>query len=265
MMQFLAPCKKVHGAERELVDELNTFGWHFHPAHAATLQGAQAMAQTHQQTVYVNAWDSDGSGGFDWYPDSVTADRAFEAEKRNCTTYAGHRWTAYRFDLEVPASLSADQITHHIAADLRHYCDTATRKHGVDRSALHYAVTFESVGFTAVNLDGQELGEEEARGYTDTALAEGSLPVGVFAVLRGHIAEDDAQPAGDRKVFVSITLEVAAATGSTATAFAPPVDLLTVLADRLGVDEHGQTVVHLEGNWQCVDVDTVDDTSPMHH
>ncbi|KVX33856.1 hypothetical protein WT31_09265 [Burkholderia territorii] len=255
----------MHGAEREFVDGLNAFGWHFHPAHVATLQGAQAMAQAHQQTVYVNAWDSDGSGGFDWYPDSVTADRAFEAEKLNCTTYAGHRWTAYRFDLEVPASLSADQITHHIDADLRHYCDTATRKHVVDRSARHYAVTFESAGFTAVDLDGQELGEDEARGYTDVALAEGSLPVGVFAVLHGHIAEDDGQHHGDRKVFVSITLEMAAAIGSTPMAFAPPVGLLTALADRLGVDENGDTAVHLEGNWQCVDVATVEDSSPTHH
>lgn len=229
------------------------------------------MTYPAQQTVYVNAWDSDSSGGFDWYPDEVAADRAFEAEKVNCAAHVSQRWAAYRFDIELPASLSADEVTRFIDADLRHHCDKAPRKHGFNRACAGEAattphtVTFECTGFSSVDVDGNEFSEEEARGYTDVALVERTFPPGVLAVVGGHIAEDDAQHGSDRRVFVNITLRMAAMINADTRDFVPPVDLLTALADRICADEDGNTTVHLEANWLCVDAVPDEETMAARH
>lgn len=76
--------------------------------------------------VFVVAWESEGSAGFDWYYTAEKADEAFEAEKHNADEFADERWTAYRFDYTASSDVP-DEITeelHDIYPDL---CDQATR------------------------------------------------------------------------------------------------------------------------------------------
>ena len=81
---------------------------------------------------HVVAWDSAGSGGFDWYESASEADAAFEREKAFCEENANEGWTAYRFDIDVPVALSNRQVTDYIDADLRYFCDHADRRYSVE-------------------------------------------------------------------------------------------------------------------------------------
>lgn len=83
-------------------------------------------------TVYVVAWRSDGSGGFDWYHDAAAADRAFDEEKKHADEFngTGENWTAYRIDVEVGASKPKD-ITNEIDAELDNLCENAKIKYPV--------------------------------------------------------------------------------------------------------------------------------------
>lgn len=76
--------------------------------------------------AHVVAWDSESSGGFDWFDDEGVANAAFEKEHDNAVNYADNGWKAYRFTVLVDASLPDSEITRMIDLDLRHYCDTAT-------------------------------------------------------------------------------------------------------------------------------------------
>ena len=92
------------------------------------------------KTVYVVAWEygeripgvpylSGGGGGFDWFFDADAADRAFEAEKKNCTdpALARDNWTAARYDVAVVADprLDPDAVTREIEAQDSELFDAA--------------------------------------------------------------------------------------------------------------------------------------------
>lgn len=81
------------------------------------------------KTVYVVAWDFEGGGGFDWYFNAADQAEAYTTEKYNCAQFADSGWTAYQFNVEVPAELSNDEITNFIDDDLLYLCDTATIKY----------------------------------------------------------------------------------------------------------------------------------------
>lgn len=117
-----------------------------------------------------------------------------------------------------------------------------------------FDVRFEAVGYTSVDLDGTEISEEEARGFTETATAERSLPNGVNAVVRANISEDDAQSPDDRKVFVCVTLRVMAQNETAAQNFTAPVDLLTRVADMMSTTDEGDPL-DLINSWEVADVE----------
>jgi len=53
---------------------------------------ALPMAASNELTVHVVAWQSNGSGGFDWYLDKDDADKAYITEKSNCKHFASESW-----------------------------------------------------------------------------------------------------------------------------------------------------------------------------
>jgi len=98
---------------------------------------------------------------------------------------------------------------------------------------MQYKVSFEATGFTNSQLAGKEFTEHEAKGFTETSLAEGTFPKNVLAVLGGHISEDDAQGKSDIHVFVCIDLLVEAESEGKADRMTPPEDLLTKISDLM--------------------------------
>lgn len=131
-------------------------------------------------------------------------------------------------------------------------------------SMQEYDVQFEDVGFTSVDLDGRELGEEEATAFTETAAKEGSLPEGVVAIVKGYITEDDAQDEDDRKVFANLTLRVRAMSDAAAESFNPPRALLARLADLMATDGDGEILMSLEGNWEVTSAELSDPPDHSH-
>lgn len=129
-----------------------------------------------------------------------------------------------------------------------------------DRAAAGtlFDIQFEATGYTAVDLNGRELSEAQAAGYTATARAEGSLPGHVMAVVRGQISEDDAQDPGDRKVFATVTLRVNVAPGEDVGAFAPPRVLLAYMTDLMAMDAAGEVPLTLTGGWQVSEIEPAD-------
>lgn len=116
-----------------------------------------------------------------------------------------------------------------------------------------FEVTFEDVGFTSLTLSGRELSESEAAAFTGTAVEENTLPDGVVAVVRGHIADDSEDEAGEKRVFVCVTLRVRAKDEGAAEEFAAPRALLATLADLMAMAVDGSNGLALEGNWEIAD------------
>lgn len=65
--------------------------------------------------VHVVGYDSNGSGGFDWYHKPEEADKAFNAEKANVKIFAKENYSAYRFDAIV-STLDESQSVKEIDA-----------------------------------------------------------------------------------------------------------------------------------------------------
>lgn len=80
--------------------------------------------------VYVVGYDSEGSGGFDWYTTSVSADQAFEAEKISADRHADEGYTAYRFDVLFHSVVGDDEVTDYIDSDLCAFFVTADKVYG---------------------------------------------------------------------------------------------------------------------------------------
>lgn len=83
----------------------------------------------HHTEVYVVAWDSEGSGGFDWYFRPDEADEAYEKEKENADKFKVNQWTAYRFNY-TPTATNRNEITEEIDSKLVELCDNASVKYG---------------------------------------------------------------------------------------------------------------------------------------
>ena len=132
--------------------------------------------------------------------------------------------------------------------------DVAARQDSAATGAL-FDIQFEATGYTPVDLDGREMSEAQAAGYTATALAEGSFPAHVVAVVRGQISEDDAQDPCDRKVFATVTLRVSVEPGADAGAFQPPRVLLAYLTDLMAMDAAGEVPLTLAGGWQMTEIE----------
>lgn len=113
-----------------------------------------------------------------------------------------------------------------------------------------FDVQFEDVGFTGSDLSDRELTESEAKGFTETAVEEKTLPEGVVAVVRGYITEDDNQTGDEKKVFSCVILRVRAEDEEAAEAFVPPKAFLAKLADMMATDTDGNLDLELEGNWE---------------
>jgi hypothetical protein len=119
---------------------------------------------------------------------------------------------------------------------------------------VSFDVTFEATGFTQADLRDREFTEEEARGFSEVAMAERQFPAGILSVVRGWISEDDAQKATDRKVFVCVTLRVYATSVVSASRTAAPAELLARIVDAMASTETGECLVSLEGNWAVTEV-----------
>lgn len=102
----------------------------------------------------------------------------------------------------------------------------------------------------------------EAQAFTETSLAEGTLPSGVIGVVEGCISEDDGQSGKDVCIFICVTLLHEAESLSAAENLSPPENLLTKIADMMGADINGQAGVELEPHsWEIVNVEQAQDES----
>ena len=79
-----------------------------------------------KKKVHVVAWHYSSGGGFNWYFDSQSADKAYEDEKSNTEKHADEDCTAFRFDTEVSSYESAND---EIDAELDELCTEATIKY----------------------------------------------------------------------------------------------------------------------------------------
>ena len=99
---------------------------------------------------------------------------------------------------------------------------------------MKFKVTYEASGFTnSKNLADQEFTEQEAKGFTEVSLSEGTFPKNVLAVLGGHISEDDAQGNADIHVFACVDLLIEAESQDEAEYMRPPAELLTKVSDLM--------------------------------
>lgn len=57
--------------------------------------------------VYVVAWESASSGGFDWYYNKKDMDKAYLEELKNCKNYKQYNWNAMKFKHQVGSLTSA--------------------------------------------------------------------------------------------------------------------------------------------------------------
>ena len=109
-------------------------GWFYTATAETTTDRIRAAFGAHgsRRTVYVVAWDSESSGGFDWYLDQVAATAAYEKEKTyvDSEPYKNEGWTAYHFGFITSATAGDEAITAEIDADLRYLCDEATQTYG---------------------------------------------------------------------------------------------------------------------------------------
>lgn len=121
---------------------------------------------------------------------------------------------------------------------------------------MQFKVSFEATGFTDDKaLVGQSFSEQEALGFTEVSLAQGTLPKGVAAVIGGYVTDDDEQGDSDIHVFVHIDLLVDADSEDQAERMAPPVDLLTKISDLMT----GEFSLDLESNsWEVTEVDRME-------
>lgn len=117
---------------------------------------------------------------------------------------------------------------------------------------MQFKLSFEAAGFTNDRaLLECEFSQNEAQGFTEASLAEGTFPAGVLAVIGGHITEDDGQGKSDIRVFVRIDLLVEASSEVDAKNMAPDEDLLTRIADLIAVDYDLDLDAH---EWAVTDV-----------
>lgn len=75
------------------------------------------------RTVHVVAWESEGTGGFNWYHEVAAANAAYEVEKLNADKYKGTGWKAFRFDFTT--DLDESLITRTIETNLDALCFAA--------------------------------------------------------------------------------------------------------------------------------------------
>lgn len=119
-----------------------------------------------------------------------------------------------------------------------------------------FAVTFEAWGLTDTRAICElEFTREEGIGFSETSIAEKLFPKDVLAVVRGNISEDRAQGNSRIKVFISITLIIAANNETHAYAFCPPRELLTKVSDAMTSMHDGGNRLELDGDWGITGVE----------
>lgn len=52
--------------------------------------------------IYVNAWNHNSGGGFDWYKTKKDRDEAFRLEKMNERQFKIYKWKAFSLDMNCP-------------------------------------------------------------------------------------------------------------------------------------------------------------------
>lgn len=97
-----------------------------------------------------------------------------------------------------------------------------------------------------------EMGEEEARGFTEQSLEENLFPAGIKGVVTASVAEAFDQRNGSLKVTASVSLLVEAKDQETARAMPAPLQLLTKVIDGLLGEDAGRLT--LDQNWNVSDV-----------
>lgn len=118
---------------------------------------------------------------------------------------------------------------------------------------MKFKVTFEATGFTnSHTLADQAFSQQEAESFTEAALAEGSFPKNVLAVLGGRIAEDDDQGGKDIRVFVCVDLLIEAKNEVSAERVRPSAVLLEKISDRMSSESNLDL---LAGSWEVTEVD----------
>ncbi|WP_211634712.1 hypothetical protein [Paraburkholderia domus] len=158
----------------------------------------------------------------------------------------------------------ANRVRNRLSALYQHSDPISAQNVAVSTAALDgahaqprslFEVSFEDVGTTSGYLDGLAFGEQEARAFSEVARADGSLPAGVVAVVRGSFGEDDGQDPANRKVFASVTLLVRARNEQEAYEFKAPDSLLARITDLMAAEEDEETNLQMEGNWEVADVE----------
>ena len=82
----------------------------------------KTMESENTKTVYCNGWtysndcegedwEGSGGGGFNWYHTNADRDQAHQAELETAELNKTAKWTAYRFDVQVPKDADKDTIT----------------------------------------------------------------------------------------------------------------------------------------------------------
>lgn len=124
-----------------------------------------------------------------------------------------------------------------------------------------FVVTFEDVAFSSdpgLDPEKMEVGEADARSFTDAAAAEGVLPRGVMGLAGARCSADDSvneggrDPDGDLKIFVSVRLLVEADDLDAAEAIDPPAEFLTRVSDMMS------TEISLECNWEVLEAEPLE-------
>jgi hypothetical protein len=79
--------------------------------------------------VFVVAWESESSAGFDWYYTEEAAKRGWKKEKENADELAKENWTAFYFEWDSSdvGPMDAEGVTKAIHAQLSELCDAAKK------------------------------------------------------------------------------------------------------------------------------------------
>jgi hypothetical protein len=127
----------------------------------------------------------------------------------------------------------------------------------IERGTLRFKVSYEATGFTnSKDLLDRTFTEQEAIGFSEVSLQEGTLPTNVLAVLGGHVSADDGQGEKDIHVFVCVDLLVEASSEDAAERMAPPKELLTRISDLMSSGLDLDLQAH---SWEVTQVQTQDE------
>jgi len=63
--------------------------------------------------VYINGWEFNYGGGFDWYFEKEIAELAFKKEKKNVKEFVKDKWTAFLLEYDTK-KIDSDEITEEI-------------------------------------------------------------------------------------------------------------------------------------------------------